>query len=623
MSQPKRRNDGDNSQQIHVSQDILTDQQYSGHIIHTPQSQAAKTFTLDLEVESMTIDKSALFLLHRANLISEQASRDEASKDDYAVAVAIAQELGGHPLALDLAGAYIEGTHGSLSEYLSVYRQQQSTLLQERKHRSNDNDLSPVSVTLSLTCEQITHMNPLAMEILRFFAFLHPEDIPGEMFRQCVDELNERQQALAADPLDPDTAISTLLRFSLVRHHADTMTLRIHPLVQTVLKEAFSPDLQRQLAIGVVRLVSSVFPDVNFRTRDICERYLPQAQQCAQLISEFHLTQVEAAQIFYELGCYCHQRTQYAQAEIHLEKALQFFEQDLGLNYLETAHCLNAQASLYSDLGNYQKAELLQQRALTILEQFLDPDHGETAAMLDNLGLIYQERGKYSLAEPLYERALAIYKATLPPGHSQITHSLNNLATLYQEQGDSQRAEDLFVQVLHMREEALETEHPDIATSLNNLAMFYEEQQNYQQVEALLVRALHIYEHTEGTKHPDVAMVLNNLALLYRKRGHYSQAEPLYLRAQTIYEQVLGPDHPDIALILNNLGKLYSVQQQYLQAKPLLQRAVAIREQVLGSQHPDTTTSLNNLAELYRLQGKHQQAEALYLRVLERDKKVH
>jgi tetratricopeptide (TPR) repeat protein len=602
--------------------DLLVPAQCSGHVLLTTQSQATGQFARALSVESMTIDESALFLLRRAKIISEQASRDEASKGDYAEAVAIAQELGGLPLALDQAGAFIEETQSSLSVYLARYRKRQIALLRQRGQFSNYHDL-PVSVTLSQAFKKVTRINPAAMELLHLFAFLHPDGIPDEMLTYGASELNESLQELAADPLDLDAAISTLLRFSLVHRHADTTTLSIHRIVQAILKEDLTPTLQRQWAISVVRLVNSVFPDADFSANDLCERYLPQAQQCARLISEFHLTQLEAAQLLYHLGCYCHQRALHAEAETHLVNVLHLYEQELGPDHLKTAECLNALASLHSDLGNYQQAELLQQRALAIHEQLLGPDHSEIAAMLNNLGLIYQEQEKYPLAESLYLRALAIYQATLPPGHYQITHSLNNLATFYQEQEDYQKAEDILVQVLRMREETLETEHPDIATSLNNLAMLYEEQQDYQRVEALLVRALHIYEHTEGANHPDVAMVLNNLALHYRKQGHYPQAEPLYLRALAIYEQSFGSDHPNVAMVLNNLGKLYLLQDQYLQAEPLLQRAVAIREQMLGPQHSDTAASLSNLAELYTLQYKYQQADTLYQRVLDIDKQAH
>ena len=51
---------------------------------------------------------------------------------EQSVALQISQELGGLPLALDQAGAFIEETPSSLTEYLSLYRSERGKLLAER-----------------------------------------------------------------------------------------------------------------------------------------------------------------------------------------------------------------------------------------------------------------------------------------------------------------------------------------------------------------------------------------------------------------------------------------------------------------------------------------------------------
>jgi hypothetical protein len=56
----------------------------------------------------MEVDTGALFLLRRTGLVMQDASLESASADDVALARSIVQELGGLPLALDQAGAYIE-----------------------------------------------------------------------------------------------------------------------------------------------------------------------------------------------------------------------------------------------------------------------------------------------------------------------------------------------------------------------------------------------------------------------------------------------------------------------------------------------------------------------------------
>lgn len=165
--------------------------------MNQPQRQPVQTIRLfaacDQTTEPMTVEESALFLLRRAKFISEQASQDEASlkeEEEYGEARTLAQECGGHPLALDLAGAYVEGTRSSLSAYLLRYRQLQTALLQERGQFSHNDDL-PACVTLSLTCEHVEQINPSTKQLLRLFAFFHPENIPDEMFTQDADEQNK------------------------------------------------------------------------------------------------------------------------------------------------------------------------------------------------------------------------------------------------------------------------------------------------------------------------------------------------------------------------------------------------------------------------------------------------
>lgn len=643
--------------------DLLIPPQCGGHVLLTTRLQATGAHVHAVAVAPMSNDESVLFLLRRSKIIDEQASQEAASTADYTQALSIACTLDGFPLALDQAGAYIEETRGSLSGYLSLYQQHRARLLQQRGQFPDSHPQS-VTTTLSLAFEQINQVHPGTLALLRLFSFLHPDLIPDEMIIQGAPDLPPPLQTLAADPLALNDAIALLLRFSLIHRRADTTTSSIHRIVQAVLRDSLSLDQQRQWAIYVVHLVNRAFPTADFCAWPVCQRYLPQAQMCAQLITDFALTLNEAAQLLHNLGTYCYERVQYTEAEKHLSSALHLREQTLGFEHIDTADTLNALALLYHQQGSYQQAEFFLQRSLSIHEHILGPDHPSTASVLNNLALLYSdqckfslaeplyqsaimfyeqaseadpsdianalnnlallyhEQNKFSLAEPLYQRSLALREAVLPTWHPDLAQNLNNLAQLYQDQGSYSQAEPLLQRALQMREQTLGPEHPDTALSLNNLAQLYQEQENYQQAEPLLKRALEIREQIFGPEHPDTALSLNNLALLYRKQGHVSEAEPLYQRALSIYEQAFGDMHADVALALNNLGRLYVLQGCYQQAEPLLLRAVAIREQVLGVDHTDTALSLGNLAELYMHLQRSQEAESLYQHALAIYRKV-
>src|SRR6266702_1615237 len=83
---------------------------FRGHLLLTTRAQSMGGLAHRLEIETMDPETGAVLLLRRAGLIAHGASLGAASPLDVALAKKIATDLGGLPLALDQAGAYIEET---------------------------------------------------------------------------------------------------------------------------------------------------------------------------------------------------------------------------------------------------------------------------------------------------------------------------------------------------------------------------------------------------------------------------------------------------------------------------------------------------------------------------------
>jgi tetratricopeptide (TPR) repeat protein len=629
----------------------------SGHVLLITQSQTTWQFSSRLSVDQMSIEDGALLLLRCANIIPEQSSLDTASEDDRLQAIKIAQEFRGYPLALDQAGAYIEETQRPLASYLALYQKRQALFLGKRGRVASDHP-DPVTTALALTFQKIATLNPNALALLHFFAFLHPTALPDELIMHGASSLNSPLRTIASDSFALDSAIATLRKFSLIRRRTDSTTLTMHHLVQIVLKNDLTKKQQHQLASQAVRLINFIFPAVSFETWTGCERYLPQAVHCATLIHEYKLNLKEGELLLERLGFYSYQRGCYTDAETYLTQALHLQEDNsrgdpsdtaqtlnslallyqqlaryeqaetlyqrslemrerlLGPEHPKTAESLHNLAMLYGDQGNYPEAERLYLRVLTLEEQTKGTDHVDIASTLNNIALIYYQQGRYSEAEATYERALAIYERTLPPDHPNLTYPLDGLATLAEKQGNYQRAEELYQQALTITRKAFGEDHAETAHSISKLADIAETCGNYQQAEAHYQQALAIYEHTLGPQHPDLAPVLNNLAFLAKKQELYTQAEPLYERALVIYEQALGPLHPDVASVLNNLGQLSRKTGNMVRAEALLRRVLAIHEQAFDQPHPDTAQSLSNLADLLTELRRYYEAEPFYQQAL-------
>src|SRR5437667_11709168 len=184
----------------------------------------------------MSQDTGALFLLRRASLVEENASLHMASSFDVPQARQITRELGGLPLALDQAGAYIEEVPSSLTDYLSLYLTQRSELLKERGGLVNDHP-QPVSITWLMCFSKVEEKNPTAADLLRMSAFLAPDAIPEELFLTGSEYLGSRLSLLGSNALSLDKALSELGAYSLIRRNVEEKTFSVHRLVQAVLRD--------------------------------------------------------------------------------------------------------------------------------------------------------------------------------------------------------------------------------------------------------------------------------------------------------------------------------------------------------------------------------------------------
>jgi hypothetical protein len=159
-----------------------------GHLLLTTRAHAIGPRASGIEVEKLDSQQGMLLLLRRANVLRLDASLDDAPLADRTAAAAIVEEMDGLPLALDQAGAFIEETQSTVTDYLQRYRQRQDVLLQRRGGPGKDHP-EPVATTWSLSFERVEELNPLAAELLRCCAFLAPDAIPEQMIIDGASEL--------------------------------------------------------------------------------------------------------------------------------------------------------------------------------------------------------------------------------------------------------------------------------------------------------------------------------------------------------------------------------------------------------------------------------------------------
>ncbi len=591
----------DNADDLTIVHDYLPPNG-QGHILLTTRDSDPDEIAHPVSLDVFTPDEAAQFLLK------------ETLKSDEAAARALAHEMGGLPLALDQAVAFIREMKSSLAEYLTLYRAEGRYLRQRRGRYVAGHE--SIAMTLGLAFRQLKKDNPTTADILLVCAFCNPDEIPEELFLNSGDALGETIAAVTGSVLAWLKALQPATRFSLLERDPENRMLNLHRVVQDVIRDETTEEEQSQWAERFIAGLQKSFPEVKFENWPVCSRLISQTFSALTTIEHFKIETETSARLLNQAGIFFYEQARYVQAELLYKQALGIKERVLGLEHPETAVSLNNLGMLYESQGRYWEAESLLKRALEIRERVFGVEHPETAVSLNNLAELFRFQGRHAEAEPLGERALGICERVLGPEHSDTARCLNNLALLYKSQGRLAEAEPLYERALGICERTFGAEHPSTAMSLNNLAALYQSQGRYVEAEPLYERALEIKERTLGQDHPSTATSLNNLAELHDSQGRYAEAESLYERALGINEQSLGPEHLDTAQALDSLAKFYQLQGRYVEAEPLLERALGIRERALGGEHPDTARSLNNLALLYASQGRYAEASPLYERAL-------
>ena len=481
-----------------------------GHILLTTRSQILGNIAARIEIEALEPEEGLRFLLQRSGALKLGAAPDDITSDICSAAARLVKLLGGHPLALDQAGAYIEEMGVSFDNYLQTYLNQRHILLNERGLLGGEHP-ETVVVTFEVSFKRACELYPAAADVLHFCSFLYPDGIPEELLSQ--------DNGLKLNTMMIGKAIAALRRYSLIKRNAEKNLLSVHRLVQAVLQDTLAAETKKQWMQRAVQAVSIAFPRVEFAQWAACERYLQHALLCVAWIEQEQMTFPEVIRLLDQTGTYLTEQARYAEAEPLYKRALTICEQQQGPERFAVVHILNNLALLYYKQEKYGQAEPLYMRALAIYGQLCLVEHPAVATALDNLAQVYERQGKYAEAEPLCEYALAIRWKYLGPKHRATACSLNNLAVLSERQGRYERAESLYQDTLAISEQHLGPEHPDMANSLNNLAEFYHQREEYERAEPLYERALAIYEQSLGPNHPSTRGTRGNYVSLLQAMG--------------------------------------------------------------------------------------------------------
>ena len=231
----------------------------NGHILFTTRKNAKDTAaflrlspTNCLELQCFSEEEGALFLVRRTGLEGESLNQG---------AIDLAKELGGLPLALEQAAAYISALPISITfkDYLDKYRHVKLRLLQQKsvtalsveaQHRLS------VHTTWEMNFSFVIKNSPAAATMMRIASFLTSESIPLDVINPGLPTLNQAELREAArSKIETAHILQVLTCYSLFSVDQHNRVFGVHKLVQEVVRDSLTTSLKEETLVAAMRII--------------------------------------------------------------------------------------------------------------------------------------------------------------------------------------------------------------------------------------------------------------------------------------------------------------------------------------------------------------------------------
>ena len=537
-----------------------------------PADQAVEVPVLDRQV-------AAAFLLTRTGA---------AGAAERAAALELAGELGGLPLALEQAGAYMQASGRTIARYLGLFRARRAELLGRGEPAGYDKQ---VATTWALA---FTELGEGPAGLLRLAACCAAEDIPLDLLLRPELAAGDFDAAvvpllvpLLGDDLTRDEAVTGLRRFSLISAPRDGL-VSVHRLVQAITLDqlpAEEANAWRRAAAAVIEAALPGDPQ-DPRSWPVFAVLLPHAQAALD----------PASSGMAEVARYLGASGRYAAALAVQRKVLHARQEDRGAEHPDT---LTARADLAHWTGNAgDPAGARDQYAalVPVSERVLGAEHPDTliargslARWTGNAGDAAGARHQLAALVPALERILgAEDRGTLT--------ARSNLARWTGEAGDAADAWDQLTALVPAMERILGAEDRDTLTARSSLARWTGEVEDPAGARDQFAALLPAFERVLGAEHPATLTARANLARWTGNAGDAAGARDQFAALVPMSERVRGAEHRHTLTARANLaswtreaGDPVAAQNQFAALLPAFER-------ILGAEHPDTVAVRANQA---------------------------
>jgi hypothetical protein len=566
------------------------------------------------------------------------ARRTPADDKELAAAKAVVQELGGHALAIDVAGATLRfQTYSELMERLGDLSEDELELAAELREELPTGKERSISSTLSHSLERLDNES---LDLLRIASMMARDPIPRSLFCTVL---------ASADGITRPTARKQILR-SLDQAHSLSLVAaveadswQVHPLLaRTVqLKETDVNRLAtlRQAAVSVLKetFADITEPSARAEVRDLVS-HARRLAQAPTTVAEAELLGLVAS-YDYETGDYKTAKLGYERqvgaitellgdrnpetlrAKVRLavtlrilgdlQEARGLFEEVivstrevLGALHEDTLAAMGELARTLFDLGEMQSACTLSEEVVSGRRDILGPEHVSTLAGMRTLAIALRALGDFRAARTLEEQVLSTFRKVLGPRHPQTLESATNLAVTIRASGDPATARELDEEVLAGFREVIGSRHPHTILAMNNLAETLRVLGDLEIARDLAHEAVDAGREVMGPMHLYTIGAMDTLACILRELGDLQAASEMGEEVVAAFRQVLGAHHFVTMQVMNNQVETLRAAGDLQGSRDLGEETLNSCREVLGPEHLLTVSAMNNLAATLRLLGR-------------------
>lgn len=471
-----------------------------------------------------------------AVLLAELAGEVELSQGP-----AICEKLDNLPLAIELAGAYLEQAQISTTEYLNLLQEHQSGEI-------GDGTLKAVSDVWQLTLARIEAEMPGAVELLRVLAWFNLPSVPRAMLSPLSDQPAVHRE------------LGLLARYSMI--DLDPESVSSHRLVQAAGRASCSTDPDEPSRDLAAALLSTAITSGTISAPTA-------AIHVAAFIDVAPKGVIESATAvaLYTVASAYLQNAQFAHGTaLTLERLLTYYTERLGPQHPTTLATANQLGSALITVGDLERAMLLLFETAASYKAMGEPAEPARASVLNNLGNAFFVAEQFEPAIQLLEKALNICERALGPSDPATLRIRYNLAAARDANG-KRPLMDLpeTKAVINDIQRVLGPDHPDALSGRHVLVSLAESNGDFQQAIRMLESLTANAEQVHGAADRRTLSMRTHLSSLYYKSGNFAEAIAIAETALVDAEEALGPADEDTTFLVSALEML---RQQSHPARP-------------------------------------------------------